>query len=313
MTGHRTFDGLEYLPREAIRKLSAQDAPERLITIIEREGWCVVPQAADSLQKFKEFVSELNVPIAQRYGDLPRSGAADVFRTTPYPAEEDLLFHNEASHTPFVPKYLFFYCHQAAELGGATPISDGIKALSLVNSAIATSLQRHGLTYRRRFVEGLDVAWQDYFDTDDPREVNKYCRANGLHSFWTDSGVLQVDYSTAATGSLPDGRQSMFHQVALHHPIFLDEDIREYFSAFDPQGYTPRSVLLGDGTPLSDEWAKEIVEAQNRAGQYFAWENGDILAVDNRICAHGRMHFSGDRENYVIMSNLEIVEDVWSH
>lgn len=312
MNAHGSFEGLERLPRDAINELPPQDAPAGLIAALDRKGWCVMRKAADSLPGFRQFVSSLHVPIAERYGDLPRSGAADVFHTTPYPPEEDLLFHNEASHTPKVPKYLFFYCHRAAETGGATPISDGVRALDLLDRTIADTLRRHGLTYRRRFVDGLDVAWQDYFDTDDPAEVERRCRRDGLVSSWTDDGVLQVDYSTLAIGCLPDGRQSMFHQVALHHPAFLADEIREYFSAYDPQGCTPRNVLLGDGTPLSDEWAREILAAQNRAGQYFVWERGDVLALDNRVCAHGRMRFSGSRENYVIMSALEAVEDVCS-
>jgi Taurine catabolism dioxygenase TauD, TfdA family len=312
MNAHCTFEGLGQLSRNEINVLSPQDAPANLIQTLDRKGWCVMPQAADSLQGFKRFVSSLNVPIAEKYGDLPRSGAPDVFRTTPYPPEEDLLFHNEASHTPHVPRYLFFYCKRAAETGGSTPISDGALALALLDTTIAGALRQHGLIYRRRFVEGLDVAWQDYFDTQDPTEVERHCRASGLVSSWTAEGVLQVDYATLAIGCLPDGRQSMFHQVALHHPTFLAPEIREYFSNYDPQGCTPRNVLLGDGTLLSDEWAQAIVGAQNRAGQYFAWESGDILALDNRICAHGRMRFSGLRENYVIMSALEIVENVWS-
>lgn len=311
MNAHCTFQGLERLSRDAINALSPQDAPAHLIRTLDRDGWCVMREAAGSVQGFRQFVSSLSVPIAEKYGDLPKSGAADVFRTTPYPPEEDLLFHNEAAHTPRVPKYLFFYCHRAAETGGSTPISDGVRALELLDPLIADALRRHGLMYRRRFVEGLDVAWQDYFDTDDPAEVERHCRQNGLTLCWSDGG-LQVDYSTLAIGYLPDGRQSMFHQVALHHPAFLPEEIREYFSAYDPEGRTPRDVLLGDGTPLSDEWARQIVEAQNRAGRYFAWEPGDVLALDNRVFAHGRMHFSGLRENYVIMSSLETVEDVWS-
>ena len=312
MSKHYTFEGLERLSRDAINELSPQDAAASLIRTLDRKGWCVMRDAAESLQGFKHFVSSLNVPIAEKYGDLPRSDSADVFRTTPYPPEEDLLFHNEASHTPQVPKYLFFYCHQAADTGGSTPISDGVRSLELLDQTIADALRQHGLTYRRRFVEGLDVAWQDYFDTDDPAEVERHCRQNGLVSSWADGGVLQVDYSTMAIGCLPDGRQSMFHQIALHHPTFLADEIREYFSAYDPQGCTPRNVLLGNGTPLSDEWAREIVDAQNRAGKYFEWKRGDVLALDNRRCAHGRMQFSGLRENYVIMSVLEVVEDVWS-
>ena len=81
MNAHGTFEGLERLSRDAINGLAPQEAPASLIRTLDRQGWCVMRDAAESLQGFKQFVSSLNVPIAEKYGDLPRSGAADVFRT----------------------------------------------------------------------------------------------------------------------------------------------------------------------------------------------------------------------------------------
>lgn len=311
MTAHCRFEPLEELSNDAIAPLTVDIARTTLFDVLGERGWCLMRGAARSLDEFRKLVLSLGVDVADKYCDLPRSGATDIFRTTPYPAEEDLLFHNEASHTPKVPRHIFFYSHQAAETGGFTPLSNGVDALGKLDETVADALRQHGLIYRRRFVEGLDVSWQDYFDTDDPDDVERQCQENGSTCSWTEGDILQVDFKTLAIGRLPDGRESMFHQVAIHHPAFLAEEIREYFTSYDPQGSTPRNVLLGDGSPLSDDWAREIVHAQNLAGQYFSWQAGDVLAVDNRICAHGRTHFSGPRENYVIMSRLESVKDAW--
>ncbi len=44
-----------------------------------------------------------------------------IYRSTPYPPDRSILFHNEASHTPHWPMRQFFYCVQRSPHGGDTP------------------------------------------------------------------------------------------------------------------------------------------------------------------------------------------------
>jgi Taurine catabolism dioxygenase TauD, TfdA family len=278
---------------------------------LRRHGWCLVRRAAASTDDFHNVIVGLGFEPADHYGDLPSFGHRNIFRTTPYPPDMELLFHNEAAHTPAAPQHIFFFCQHPARKGGATPLSNGVDALERLDVQIANALKQKGLIYRRRFIPGLDVAWSDFFGTTDKGEVERQCTDQGLSFAWLDGDILQTEYKTVATGLLADGRTTMFHQIALHHPAFLPVEVREYFTSYDDSNRTPREVLLGDGSELSDHWALAIVDAQIEASHFFQWQAGDILILDNRIMAHARATYSGERENYAILGKLKEIHDVW--
>jgi hypothetical protein len=278
---------------------------------LRQHGWCLIRGAAGSISDFHNVIVNMGFEPAEHYGDLPSFGHPNIFRTTPYPPDVELLFHNEAAHTPAAPRHIFFFCQHPASRGGATPISNGVDALARLDPEIANALKREGLIYRRRFVPGLDVAWSEFFGTADKSEVERQCVTQGLDFSWLDGDILQTEYQTVATGSLVDGRTTMFHQIALHHPVFLPAEVREYFCSYDASNRPPREVLLGDGSVLPDCWAQAIIDAQIDAALFFQWQAEDILILDNGIMAHARSTYEGERENYAILGKLKEINHVW--
>lgn len=268
-------------------------------------GWCLYRAGIGSIEDFEAVVAGLGLPLAAHYGDLPsRGGKSGVFSTTPYPPSEDILFHNEASHTPTVPRYIFFACLRAAREGGETPLSDGRLALSLLAPEIRRALAEKGLVYIRNFIPGLDVSWQQFFGTEDRGEVERICREQGIETCWRGDAELETRYRTHAIATHPIWGEVLFHQIALHHPAFLDPDVRAFFEEMAGPDTTPRSVRFGTGEAISDDWAHAIYRAQLDAGTIFPWHPGDILMLDNWRFAHGRMAFVGERENYVMLGQL---------
>jgi hypothetical protein len=286
---------------------------EAAMSALANHGWCLHRAGVRSIEEFQKVVLELGLPLADQYGDLPpKSGRTGVFDTTPYPPSEDLLFHNEASHTPRAPKYIFFYCLRAAQKGGETPLSDGRLALSLLEPEIREALIDKGLLYIRNFVPGLDVRWQQFFSTEDRGEVERVCRDQGIDVRWRSESELETSYRTTAVAKHPARGDVFFHQIALHHPAFLDPDVREFFEEVAGRKTTPRTVRFGTGEEIPDEWARAIYRAQLEAGTVFPWCAGDILMLDNRLFAHGRLAFTGERENYVMLGELLPQSKLWS-
>ncbi len=240
------------ITKEDLVRVTVGPDREAVHRSLQHHGWCLMRGAAASISEFHDVVVRMGFEPAGHYGDLPSFGHPNIFRTTPYPSDVELLFHNEAAHTPAAPRHIFFYCQHPAIEGGSTPISNGVDALAQLAPQIASALKDKGLTYRRRFVPGLDVPWTEFFGTSEKIEVERQCAAQGLVVSWCDGDILQTEFKTIATGSLPDGRATMFHQVALHHPAFLQEEITEYFRSYEPSGRTPREVFFGDGSELPD-------------------------------------------------------------
>src|SRR5947209_15236967 len=72
-----------------------------------------------SVADFERTCLAICPELFSEYGDLPREGVSDkVYKSTPYPPDKAILFHNESSHLPSWPRKQFFMCVQKSEKGG---------------------------------------------------------------------------------------------------------------------------------------------------------------------------------------------------
>jgi hypothetical protein len=64
----------------------------------------------------------------------------------------------------------------------------------------------------------------------------------------------------------------------------------------------PNNTYYGDGSPIESSVLDEIREAYRREAASFAWQEGDILMLDNMLVAHSRNPYVGRREVLVAMA-----------
>ena len=58
-------------------------------------------------------------------GDSPRTKlSSKIYTSTEYPADQQIVLHNEMSFSNNYPRYLFFYCELPSLQGGETPLAD---------------------------------------------------------------------------------------------------------------------------------------------------------------------------------------------
>jgi alpha-ketoglutarate-dependent taurine dioxygenase len=75
-----------------------------------------------------------------------------VFTANESPPSEKIPFHHEMSQVPHPPTHLFFYCEQAPEVGGETPllVSHHIYArVKVAHPDFMDKLERLGVRYVR--------------------------------------------------------------------------------------------------------------------------------------------------------------------
>ncbi|GHO97454.1 hypothetical protein KSF_075020 [Reticulibacter mediterranei] len=147
----------------------------------------------DSPEKFEAFAQTVATDgeLFDEYGDLPRDTlGAKVYHSTPYLADKSILFHNESSHMHCWPMKIFFYYVKAAAIGGATPIIDCRKTYLVIDPAIIKCMTEKKLMYARNFISGLDVSWQQFFQTENKKSVENYCRRVGIDFEWKGENNL---------------------------------------------------------------------------------------------------------------------------
>ncbi|MFG3107551.1 TauD/TfdA family dioxygenase [Streptomyces tendae] len=242
------------------------------------------------------------------YGDLPHEKDADrVYKSTPYPAEQSILFHHESSHMPQWPSRQFFCCVTPAAEGGATPIVDGRDVYVALPQDVRTRFETLGIRYVRNFIKGLDVGWERMFGTDDRAEVERRCAAQQVSCEWLPDGTLRTTQWAPAVIRHPlTDEPVFFNQLFLHHTACLEKEVRELMVSLfgDDETAYPRSAFFGDGTPIPGSTVELLRGVYDDLAHRFAWRRGDVVVIDNMLVSHGRDPFGGERKIMVAMGDM---------
>lgn len=253
---------------------------------------------------FQDFASGICPGLFRQYGDLPRENDV-IYKVTPYPHEDTILFHNESSHMGSWPMKQFFYCHVPAQAGGETPIVDCRQIYRSLAPEWVTRFETLGLKYTRNFIPGLDVRWEDFFRTENREKVEEHCRLNGWAFRWKSGGQLSIQQHSPAVAAHPvTGEKVFFNQIQLHHIAFLKPHIRLSLLEMVREENLPRNVYLGDGSPLPDDLVLGIEKLYWDHAVDFSWQAGDVLLVDNMLIAHGRKPYQPPRKMNVAMGEM---------
>lgn len=262
----------------------------------------------DEPGKFEAFARSVAIDgeLFDEYGDLPREQpGAKVYGSTPYPADKSILFHNESSHMHRWPMKIFFCCVTVADEGGATPILDCRKTYQTIDAAIIKRMTDKKLMYVRNFIDGLDVSWQQFFQTTNKNRVEEYCRKAGIEFEWKGERQLTTRQICQAVARHPyTGDMLFFNQIQLHHISCLDTDVRASMLSMFSEKDLPRNVYYGDGTPIEESVVKEISELYEQQAIRFQWQSGDVILLDNMMIAHARDPFHGSRKILVAMAEI---------
>jgi len=259
----------------------------------------------DSVPGFEKVTNAICPDLFANYGDLPREGISEkVYKSTPYPSDRAILFHNESSHLHQYPLKIWFFCVQPAQQGGETPIVDCHKVYQLLDPKVRLRLEQKQLMYVRNYIEGLDVSWQDFFHTTDRTVVEEYCRQTGIDCQWLGNGLRTRKIRPAISHHPKTGKPLFFNQVQLHHISCLEPDVRASLLSTLGEENLPRNVYYGDGSPIEESVMAEIGAAYQQAQVSFPWQQGDILMLDNMLIAHGRNPYQGSRKIVVAMGEM---------
>ena len=229
--------------------------------------------------------------------------AGRVFTSTEYPADQTIPLHNEMSYSDSWPTMLFLTCLVPAAEGGETPIADSARVYDRIPADTRERFERHGVMYVRNFGHGMDLSWQEVFQTDDRAVVDAYCAAHDIQAEWLGGERLRTRHVVqASVQARATGRTLWFNQAHLFHvsslPEAMERELRESFA----EDALPRNALYGDGTPLDPEDLAQIRAAYVANEIAFPWQAGDVILVDNEQFAHGRRPYSGARSVLVAMA-----------
>ncbi|HET6231637.1 MAG TPA: TauD/TfdA family dioxygenase [Longimicrobiaceae bacterium] len=259
----------------------------------------------DSLDAFRNFVTTTGGnPEKYTYRSTPRTEVGNgIYTSTEYPADKFIPMHNEHSYSRSWPLKLFFYCELPSAEGGMTPIADSAKVYDAIPAAIREKFAAQKVMYVRNYGEGVDLTWQEVFNTDDRAVVEEFCRHDGIETEWKGGDRLRTRQVCQAVMKHPvTGKTLWFNQAHLFHVSSLDAEVSEALVETFGEDGVPRNTFYGDGTPIEPEALAAIRGAYDRVEVAFPWEKEDVLMIDNMAVAHARTPFKGERKIRVGMT-----------
>ncbi|HEY9849782.1 MAG TPA: TauD/TfdA family dioxygenase [Leptolyngbyaceae cyanobacterium] len=254
------------------------------------------------LEQFIQTISgEL---IEYSYRSTPRTQVSGkIYTSTEYPADRSIPLHNEMAYSLNWPLKIWFYCVQPSEKGGETPIADSRKAFKFLDNKIKEKFIEKQVMYVRNYGEGLDLQWENVFQTTDKLEVETYCKNVGIEFEWREKNRLRTRQVCQAIAIHPKTNETVwFNQAHLFHVSSLDAEVRESLLSILRTEDLPRNAFYGDGSEIEPSVIAEINAVYQQESVIFPWHKGDILMLDNMLVAHGRKPFSGSRKVLVGMA-----------
>ncbi|MEA5516076.1 TauD/TfdA family dioxygenase [Nodularia sp. UHCC 0506] len=242
--------------------------------------------------------------IEYSYRSTPRSQiSGKIYTSTEYPAEQSIPLHNEMAYSLNWPMKICFFCVKTAEKGGETPIADSRKIFQNIPSRIKEKFIENKIMYVRNYGQGLDLQWENVFQTTNKSEVENYCRQTGIEFEWKDDNNLRTRQVCQAVASHPKtGEMVWFNQAHLFHISSLHSEVRASLLKMLDAKDLPRNAFYGDGSEIETSVIEEINAIYQQQAVVFPWEEGDILMLDNMLVAHGRRPFVGKRKVVVGMA-----------
>ena len=157
--------------------------------------------------------------------------------------------------------------------------------------------------YVRNYTQGIDLSWQEVFQTDSRKVVEEYCQQNKIEYEWDISELhLRTRQLCQATITHPQTNEKIwFNQAHLFHPSSLDLDEKRSLMQMLGEKYMPRNVFYGNDEPIEDKSLDVIKKVYEQEKIKFLWKRGDLMYLDNRLMAHSRGPYLGERKVAVAM------------
>jgi len=235
-------------------------------------------------------------------GNSPRTRIeSGVYTSTEYPPEYFISMHNELSYSARWPRRLYFCCVMAAETGGETPVADSRAILKALDPEVAAEFRAKGVRYIRNLHagSGYGPSWQKTFQTEDRSEVERFAAESGMSAEWRDDGSLRLTNTLPAIIEHPlTGEEVWFNQADQFHPSTHPPEIYESMMALyeGREDELPQHATFGDGSEISPEQLEAVRTTIGEQIVCHPWQAGDLMVVDNVLCCHGRMPFTGPRK-----------------
>ncbi len=272
---------------------------ERLLKGVESDGAVLLRNFALSTDlDFDAAIREFQLPTftyEESLSNALRKNRTDlVFTANEAAPEIEIFLHHEMAQTPIYPSKLFFFCEQAADSGGATPLCRSDLLWEVMQEQIpefVADCRAKGVKYTNIMPAEADAksgqgrSWKSTLSCEDKAAAEARLQNLGYSWQWLEDGNLKVTTPILpAMRTLVSGKEVFFNQL-----------IAAFMGWKDSRNVAEKSVRFGDDSEIINDDMNQVVQLSRQFTFDLQWQNGDLAVVNNFLVMHGRRPFQGER------------------
>ena len=236
-----------------------------------------------------------------------------IYTSTSAPAFVKILLHPEMCYVKNFPSKVAFYCEQAPENGGETPLADARQIFKEIPGNIIKIFEDKGIIYHRKMLylgslrnfigKALSPinasTWNYAFETNNKEDVEASCKKFGLSYTWNNDQSLTTEARVSAIQKHPKTAEKVWFNTIhffIHEKYMFGNYYGPIIRLFRKLTGEKFEVFFGDGKVISPSIKKQVLEIIDKNTTTFQWQKGDVLIIDNYLCMHGRNPFAGHRK-----------------
>lgn len=207
------------------------------------------------------------------------------------PLHGELYFHHQDP-----PQVLWGYCHVSTGAPGRLHLCDGVALFEHLPVDVQDFLKHNEIMYTRHHEAEV---WPQIYHSHDLDEVRQYLQASGIEMDALPDGSIRTRFTCRPLW--PHGERLSFVNN------ILPFGRRQYLT---PEATRSR-VCLANGELFPQDIWQQIWDAAWEIGEFWYWQQGDIIVVDNTRVMHGREQLSEEgREIFIRLSHARFLDEV---
>lgn len=250
---------------------------------------------SDDFDALVRALGVTNFTYAESLSNAVRRNRTErVFTANEAPPSVSIYLHHEMAQTPVYPSRLMFFCEQAAESGGATPICRSDVLLSQLRQrcpAFVAACETLGVRYSQSMPAEDDLnsgqgrSWRSTLSVANRQQAELRLTKLGYQWVWQTADALRV-----TTPVLPAVRTTKTGVK-----VFFNQLIAAYRGWQDVRNESEKSIFFGDGSAIDVDAMATAIALADELTFDIPWQSGDVAVLDNFLVMHGRRTFSGER------------------
>ena len=150
---------------------------------------------------------------------------------------------------------IFFYCIEAAEKGGETPIADVRKVYEQIDPSIRKPFEEKGVLYVRNLAGGpFGFTWQEVYQTQDKAEMERFCKESETDFEWIDEKKVRTKQLRPAVAKHPvTGELLWLNHATVLNVFAIEPKLQQMLLKFFKEKDLPNNTYYGDGTSISKD------------------------------------------------------------